>query len=281
MDFSTGEILFAFLLTLGAGLSTGIGSALAFFTNKTNKTFLSIALGFSAGVMIYLSFIEIFPEALESLEGATASSNGAYAITTAAFFGGIGITMLIDRFVPDVANPHELKDVEAMSGEEALEERRKYDEKSLMRMGVFTALAIALHNLPEGLATFIAALENPALGVSIAIAIAIHNIPEGIAVSVPIYYATGSRLKAFLYSFLSGLAEPLGAIFGFFILYNFMTPMTFGIVFSAVGGIMVYIALDELLPTAEKYGRHHLVIYGLIAGMAVMAFSLIILPSGF
>lgn len=278
MDFTTGELLFAFLLTLGAGLSTGIGSAIAFFTKKTNESFLSIALGFSAGVMIYLSFVEIFPEALESIEEASGGVN-AYLITTLAFFGGVGITMLIDRLVPDVANPHEIKSVEEM--EEASPEQIRQKEKALMRMGMFTALAIALHNFPEGLATFIAALENPALGVSIAIAIAIHNIPEGIAVSVPIFYATGSRKKAFAYSFLSGLAEPVGAVVGFFILFTILTPMTFGIVFAGVGGIMVYIALDELLPTAEKYGRHHLVIYGLIAGMALMAFSLIILPSGF
>ncbi len=284
MDFSTSEIVFAFLLTLGAGLSTGIGSALAFFTKKTNETFLSVALGFSAGVMIYLSFVEIFPEALKSLEATTSPSN-AYIITTAAFFGGVGITMLIDRMVPDIANPHEPKIVEDIEKEKTRRKKKRFNgtekEQSLLRMGLFTALAIALHNLPEGLATFIAALENPALGVSIAIAIAIHNIPEGVAVSVPIYYATGSRFKAFIFSFLSGLAEPLGAIIGFFILMNFMTPMMFGIIFSGVGGIMVYIALDELLPTAEKYGRHHLVIYGLIAGMAVMAFSLILLPSGF
>lgn len=275
MDFSTSTIIFAFLLTLFAGLSTGIGSAIAFFTKKTNETFLSVALGFSAGVMIYLSFVEIFPKAYESLSEAT--NQGAYLITTVAFFGGILITMLIDRVVPDIANPHELKDVEDMTLSE--EDKRLHEEKTLMRMGLFTALAIALHNFPEGLATFIAALENPALGISIAVAIAIHNIPEGIAVSVPIYYATGSRAKAFFYSFLSGLAEPLGALIGFFILMTFMNEFVFGIIFSAVGGVMVYIALDELLPTAEKYGRHHLVIYGLIAGMVLMAFSLIILPS--
>jgi len=124
-------------------------------------------------------------------------------------------------------------------------------------------------------------LENPALGIGIAIAIAIHNIPEGISVSIPIYYATGSRIKAFWYSFLSGLAQPVGALIGFFILSAFLTDMTFGIVFAAVGGIMVYIAFDELLPLAEKYGKHHVVIYGLIAGMGVMALSLILLEGSF
>lgn len=259
-------------------MSTAIGSALAFFVKKTNTAFLSIALGFSAGVMLYLSFVEIFPKALESLEKAISPSQ-AYLVATLSFFGGIALTALIDRIVPDVANPHEPKEVDAL--EHSPSPQQKKEAQALMRMGLFTALAITLHNFPEGIATFIAALENPALGISIAIAVAIHNIPEGIAVSVPIYYATGSRLKAFAYSALSGLAEPLGAIVGFFILSFFLNGTTFGIIFAGVGGIMVYIALDELLPTAEKYGEHHKVIYGLVAGMALMALSLILLPDFF
>jgi ZIP family zinc transporter len=272
-DYTTTTLLFAFMLTLGAGLSTGIGSAIAFFTRKTNAKFLSIALGFSAGVMIYLSFVEIFPKAQESL-AETMSESASYTFTTIAFFVGIFITMAIDRLVPDVANPHEARDVSDLR-EQDIDLSDKAHAKSLMRMGLFTALAIGIHNFPEGLATFMSALENPTLGISIAVAVAIHNIPEGVAVSVPIFYATGSRRKAFVYSFLSGISEPLGAILGFFILQSFMTDRTFGYIFAAVGGVMIYIALDELLPTAEKYGRHHLVIYGVISGMAIMALSLI------
>ena len=273
-DYSTTTLIFAFMLTLGAGLSTGIGSAIAFFTRKTNTKFLTIALGFSAGVMIYLSFVEIFPKAQESLSE-TMSESTSYALTTIAFFAGIFITLLIDRIVPDVANPHEARDVSELNDAE-VDLTHKDNAKSLMRMGLFTALAIGLHNFPEGLATFMSALEDPTLGASIAIAVAIHNIPEGVAVSVPIFYATGSRKKAFISSFLSGISEPIGAIAGFFLLQTFMTERTFGYIFAAVGGVMVYIALDELLPTAEKYGRHHLVIYGVISGMAIMALSLII-----
>lgn len=272
-DYSTATLLFAFLLTLGAGLSTGIGSAIAFFTKKTNATFLSVALGFSAGVMVYLSFVEIFPKAQASL-GETMSVSASYILTTIAFFAGIMITMLIDRLVPDVANPHEARDVSELKDKD-IDLSHQDHAKSLMRMGLFTALAIGIHNFPEGLATFMSALENPTLGISIAVAVAIHNIPEGVAVSVPIFYATGSRKKAFIYSFLSGISEPIGALLGFFILQTFMTERTFGYIFAAVGGVMIYIALDELLPTAEKYGRHHLVIYGVISGMAVMAVSLI------
>ena len=145
-----------------------------------------------------------------------------------------------------------------------------------MRMGLFTALAIAIHNFPEGLATFTAALTEPKLGIAIAVAIAIHNIPEGIAVSVPIYFATGDKKKAFWLSFLSGLAEPVGALIGYLILLPFMNELVFGILFAGVAGIMVFISLDELLPAAQKYGEHHLSIYGLIAGMIVMAVSLVL-----
>ncbi len=269
MEYGLNEILFAFSLTLFAGLSTAIGSAIAFFARKSNPSFLSWALGFSAGVMIYLSFVEIFPKAFESL--ASELSNGwAYSLTTLSFFGGIFFTGLIDRLVPQKLNPHEPKDYDDV------EEKEAKDRSQLLRMGLFTALAITLHNLPEGMATFFAALQEPILGVSLAIAIAIHNIPEGIAVSVPIYYATGSKKKAFFYSALSGLAEPVGALIGFFVLSFFLNDLLFGIIFAAVGGIMIYIALDELLPSAEKYGAHHKVIYGLILGMALMAVSLII-----
>ncbi|MFP4078759.1 MAG: zinc transporter ZupT [Candidatus Izemoplasmataceae bacterium] len=274
-DYSTFAITMAFLLTLGAGLSTGIGSAIAFFTKRSNATFLSVALGFSAGVMIYLSFVEIFPKAQESLAQSMGDFS-SYLWTTVAFFLGIFITMGIDRLVPDVANPHEARDVSEIQEKPTEEERKAHEIKTLKRMGLFTALAIGLHNFPEGLATFLSALEDPRLGISIAVAVAIHNIPEGIAVSVPIFYATGSRKKAFIYSFLSGMSEPVGALIGFFVLYSFLNDMTFGFVFAAVGGVMIYIALDELLPTAEKYGRHHLVIYGVISGMALMALSLVL-----
>lgn len=267
VDFNT--LVFAFLLTLFAGLSTGIGSGLAFFAKQTNTRFLSVALGFSAGVMIYVSMIEIFFKAKTVLVEEMGQRSG-YWTTVLAFFGGILFIAIIDKLIPSSENPHEIKRVEDLNSQ------LKIKNDKLMRMGLITALAIAIHNLPEGLATFTAALTDPNLGIAIAVAVAIHNIPEGIAVSVPIYYATASRKKAFWYSFGSGLAEPVGALIGFLILLPFLSPMVFGILFAAVAGIMVFISLDELLPTAEEFGEHHLSIYGLIAGMAVMAVSLLL-----
>lgn len=263
------NLLLALALTLFAGLSTGIGSAMALLSKKFSPKFLAVSLGFSAGVMIYVSMIDIFPKAKESLSLAFGDKQG-HLLTVIAFFAGIALIAIIDKLIPSYENPHEIKTMDKLS--DAPE-----NQKKLMRMGLFSALAIAIHNFPEGLATFMGSMTDPTLGISIAVAVAIHNIPEGIAVSVPIYYATKSRKKAFWYSFLSGLAEPVGAIIGYFILLHFFNDATFGMIFAGVAGIMVYISLDELLPTAEEYGEHHVAIGGLIAGMAVMATSLLLL----
>lgn len=269
-----GNVLLALGLTLFAGLATGLGALIAFFTSRTNKKFLSVALGFSAGVMIYVSLVEIFVKAKDSLVAATNETEG-YWLTVIGFFGGILFIALIDRFIPKKNNPHEVKTVEDVH--EAELGGHQIDEDKLMKMGVFTALAIAIHNFPEGIATFMSAIQDPNVGIAIAIAVAIHNIPEGIAVAIPIFFATGIRKKAFKLSFLSGLAEPLGAIVAYLILMPFLTDTMFGIIFAAVAGIMVFISLDELLPAAQKYDETHLSIYGLVAGMAVMALSLLLL----
>lgn len=271
MEFEV--VLIAFLLTLFAGLSTGIGSAIAFFTKKTNTVFLAGSLGFSAGVMIYVSFVEILPHGMDYISHSVDPKMGAL-YGTIAFFIGIMIAMIIDKLVPSAENPHEIKTVEDMQESDS---QSKDEKAKLYRLGVFSALAITIHNFPEGIATFVAALSDPALGISIAVAVAIHNIPEGIAVSVPIYYATDSKAKAFKFSFLSGLAEPLGALIAYLILMPFLNDFILGIVFSLVAGIMIFISIDELLPAAHRYGQHHVAIYGFIGGMALMAFSLIIL----
>ena len=196
------NLLLAFALTLFAGLATGIGSLLALFAKRTNTNFLSISLGFSAGVMIYVSFVEILVKARDSLTTAMGPIKGEW-YTIGAFFAGIGIAALIDRLVPCAENPHEMHEIEEL--DRTVYENQNRNRK-LMRTGLVSALAIAIHNFPEGLATFAATLQNPTLGISIAIAIAIHNIPEGIAVSVPVYYATGSKKKAFMYSFMEAVS---------------------------------------------------------------------------
>ena len=263
------NLVWAFSLTLLAGLATGVGSAAAFLARKTNTRLLAVALGFSAGVMVYVSFVEIFVKAKEPLVHELGLKAGSWA-TVAAFFGGILVIGLIDKLVPTFENPHEMHRIEEIrSGAVPADPR-------LLRMGVFSAIAIAIHNFPEGLATFTVAMRDPDLGLPIATAIAIHNIPEGIAVSIPVYYATGSRRRAFQLSFLSGLSEPLGALIGYFLIFPFMTDTLFGVLFAGVAGIMVYIAFDELLPAAREYGKHHLSIYGLIAGMLLMALSLLL-----
>ena len=253
------SVITAFLLTTLAGLSTGIGSCIAFVAKHTNKKFLSVSLGFSAGVMIYVSLVEILAKAKTSLAAELGERGGNWS-TILAFFGGMLVIAVIDKLIPSEENP----------------QKEKKKSGKLMRMGVFTALAIGIHNFPEGLATFVSALQEPSVALPIVVAIAIHNIPEGIAVSVPIYQAPGSKSKAFNYSFLSGLAEPLGALIGWLILLPIMNDIVYGVIFAGVAGIMVFISFDELLPAAQEYGEHHLSLYGLISGMGVMAVSLLL-----
>ncbi len=273
MDLSNAVL--ALLLTAFAGLSTGIGSAIAFFARSTNTKLLTVSLGFSAGVMIYISFVEIFAEAKIAFVERFGEFDGTlYTITS--FFGGMLLIALIDKFIPSYENPHEMHAVEEMN-----KAKKAVQSKKLYRMGVLTAVAVAVHNFPEGIATFMTVLHDPTVGIAIAVAVAIHNIPEGIAVSVPIYYSTGSRRKAFFYSFLSGLAEPLGALLAYFLLMPYLTQgnseAVMASTMAAVAGIMIFISLDELLPSAEEYGEHHWGIYGLIGGMVVMAISLLLL----
>ncbi len=261
------ELFWPFVLTLLAGLSTGIGSALAFFARPGGKGLLAFALGFSGGVMIYVSFVEILPQGSDLIARALGEA-GPWA-TVGAFFFGVVLIAVIDALVPTLDNPHDASLAEEMS--------TPAPERKLQRMGVLTALAIGIHNFPEGFATMVAAQQDLSVGISIAVAIALHNIPEGISVAVPIYYATGNRRRAFWLSFSSGLAEPVGALIGVLVLRPFVNDLVVGASLASVAGIMVFISLDQLIPNAKKYGREHHSVYGLIAGMAVMAVSLLLL----
>lgn len=261
------NVLFAFALTLAAGLATGLGGLIAILGGGRSKRFLATALGFSGGVMIYISLVEILPKAANSL-AREHSWEAASWMTAGGFFAGIALIAVIDRLVPDTLNPHELPG-------DLHEERSR--ERALLRMGTFTAVAIAVHNFPEGFATFVSGLQSPQIAIPIAVAIAIHNVPEGIAVAAPVHHATGSKRRALAFATLAGLAEPAGALIGFALLAPFITPTLFGFVFAAVAGIMVFISFDELLPTAQRSGHHHHAVYGLVAGMAVMAVSLLLM----
>jgi ZIP family zinc transporter len=298
------DVWYALGLTLFAGMATGIGSVIAFTAKRTNLRFLSVATGFSAGVMLYVSFVEIFFKGADALTARYGDRLGNW-INALSFFGGMLLIGIVDNLIPAAENPHEihpeeetkplhdpsapLPDFDAVARGNAegpgltVHDHSRHHGK-LMRMGLFTALAIGIHNFPEGLATFLAALHDPTLGMAIAVAIALHNIPEGISVSVPIFYATGNRRKAFLYSLLSGLAEPVGAVVAYVVLRFLVVGGTgaipiqvMGILFGVVAGIMVYISLDELLPTSRAYGKGHDSLLGLVTGMLVMAVSLLLM----
>lgn len=333
------QIGLAFGLTIIAGLSTSIGSLIAFLSKKPNRNFLSFTLGLSAGVMIFISLAEMLTSSIATLSQKYGDKN-AYLYGILTFFGGIALILIIDRFVPEASNPHETKvikdlgetfkeevpvnlnldengnEIEATDAANAQNENEecvcvthvkdlsprkqkrykklhkgaqidpdecvefgdckntKVKKRALLRSGLITALVIGIHNFPEGIATFVSGLQGIEVALPITIAIALHNIPEGISVSVPIYYATGSRKKAFFWSTLSGFAEPLGALFAYLILLPFFSTTMLGFLDAFVAGIMVFIALDELLPSAILTGKTHLPIYGIIAGMAIMALSL-------
>ncbi len=275
------DVVIALLMSLIAGLATGIGACAAFFAKSTNKKFLCGALGFSSGVMLYVAMIEIFGNAVSSATEYSGEAVGGW-IVIGSFFGGIILIAAIENLIPSIETQCKKRgdDGDRIAGSELINgaagDSVSAERSRLMRMGVVTALALAIHNFPEGLATFVSALNDPELAVPVVVAISIHNIPEGIAVSVPMYQATGSRVKAFIFSFLSGLAEPVGALLGWLILMPFMNELVFGIIFAVVAGIMVYIAIAELLPSAREYGSGGLTTFGVVIGMAVMAISIML-----
>ncbi|MCR6570950.1 zinc transporter ZupT [Campylobacter insulaenigrae] len=286
MEFTLEQILIAMILTILAGISTAVGSIIAFFSKNDNFRFLAFGLGFSSGVMIYISFMEILPSAFIDFRKYYNSSYGEL-LALLCFFGGIFFSAIIDRLIPKDINPHDPKDDlselkfcllsdkdKQISNNQSF---KKINVKALKRTGIFTALAIALHNFPEGFATFMATLDNISFGIAIAVAVAIHNIPEGIAVSLPIYYATNNKKKAFIYSTLSGIAEPIGAIAGAFLILPVMSELTLAITFAIIAAIMIFISFNELLPAAKAYDKGHDSLYGLVLGMAIMAISLILL----
>ena len=252
----------AFAICLFAGLSTALGGLIVALQRRPSERFLAASLGFSAGVMLYISLVELLPEGVDGLEEAGVAAAGVWG--PLAFFGGVLLIAVIDRFVPDEINPHEEPSPVAGSAR-------------MRKVGVMTAMAIAIHNFPEGFATFFVALQDMALALPLAVAIAIHNVPEGIAVAVPLREATGKKWRAAGWAALSGLAEPLGAIIGYLFLQPFLGPAALGVTFAAIAGIMVFVSLDNLLPTAIATGRHHSAVYGVVGGMAVMAVSLVLL----
>jgi len=249
------DVVKALLLTTVAGFSTVIGSLLGLIPKKLSDRFFSFVLGFTAGVMIGISFLELMPSAVEEI---------GFLKSNLLFVVGFGAMFLIDFLIPH----------EYIGQNDGIP---KQADQKLMKTGIFVALGIAIHNFPEGMATFYSALVDVRLGIAIAVAIAIHNIPEGLAVSAPIYKATGSKKKAFLWSFLSGIAEPAGALFTAAFLLPFLNAQVLGMVLAAIAGVMVFISIDELVPVSRSYGFEHLPVLGFIAGMIVMAASLLLI----
>jgi zinc transporter, ZIP family len=265
LDISSQHFLIALAVTTAAGLATGLGSLLVIFAKQPNARLLAFGLAFAAGAMVYVSLTEILDKSILAFTDAYGEQLG-FTWGTLAFLGGVLFIVTIDRLVP---NPHERLEVDDPYF-------REHNAGYVKRVGLLTAIAITAHNFPEGLATFFATLENPGVGLPLAFAIAIHNIPEGIAIAVPVYFATNNKTYAFLACLLSGLAEPLGALIGYALLRPFLSEPVFGTVFGLIAGVMVFLALDELLPAAKRYAKGHETVYGLVAGMAALALSLVL-----
>ena len=257
------------LMTFLAGFATVIGGFITFFVHKSNIKILSLGLGFSAGVMIFVSLTEILDTAQGLLQ--TYYPNRYHWLLFWGFIAGVVISKLIDEFIPDHVEEEDFQDECALADEQCKHKHR------IKRAGLLTAIAIAIHNFPEGLGTFLVSSQNLTLGASVAIAIALHNIPEGIAVALPIYHATGKKRKAIWYSFWTGITEPIGAIIGLCLMHWFFPEAFVGFLLIAVVGIMIYISFDTLLPLSHEYGDWHYAITGVMSGIIIIWASLLLL----
>lgn len=271
------NVLLSFGLTVLVGLTMGVGSIMSFIVSNTHKKLLAISLSFAAGIMIYVSFMEMLPEGIHLIEGYLGDKGNIIAISW--FFGGMFLSAIIEKLVHVFAGDYHDHHHGHSHDHDHEEDHHNHDHEQeevhhLSKLGIMSAVAIGVHNLPEGLALFTAGIKDIKLALPIAAAVIIHNIPLSIAISVPIYYSTGSKKKAFLYTTMVGLCQPLGAIIGYVLLSKHFNDLLFGILFSVVAGIMVFVSLDELLPASQKYEDHHISVYGAIAGMIVMAISL-------
>jgi len=326
----------AFALVIGAGASTGIGASVVFFprlVRLASRKTLASGLGFSAGVMSYVSFVEIFQKSVGGFEEAGFSDKSAYTYATLCFFAGVFFMTILGLVVHHLlaGNEHnasahgagksksdaakvpqhisgldnkddhndnappccqddpgtQLDRIQKMAdsvqgstdgNNDDVDEESDTEKKRLITMSLNTAVAIALHNFPEGLATFVAALDDPSVGAVLAIAIAIHNIPEGLCVAMPVYYGTGNRWQAFMWAVFSGISEPFAALVGWAILANSFSQTLYGVLFGLVAGMMIMISVKELLPTAHRYDPEDSVVtYAFILGMVIMALSLTLL----
>ena len=275
------NFVIAFVFATIAGLSTVIGGFVTFFIKGNSLKYLSFGLGLSAGVMLFISLVDLYPHSLEMIKEQIGNH---FAWLSILFFGlGMLTAVLIDYFVPDHlqtsmftkqigANETHTDSTDCVENENAVISIGK-----IKRAGIITAIVVAIHNLPEGLATFTMTTQNVMLGAGIVFAISIHNIPEGMAISIPVYQATHSKRKAFLYSFLSGMAEPIGGVVGYLIIKALFPDLCVGFLFALVAGIMTYISIDTLLPLSRDYDTGHYSVSGIVLGLLTMGTALIFL----
>ena len=264
-------MLLALLISLLAGLATTIGGVLVIQRKSLGREFLAVALAFAAGAMVLISFMQVLPLGITWMTQ-TYPRATAEALVFLAFFAGIVLVLVIDRLLPSSLNPSEIEGREgAMQSDDEARNTR------LLRSGLLVGLVLGLHNFPEGMATFFTTYQDPRVGITLAVAVAIHNVPEGIAVAAPVYAATGSRKKALGWATVSGLTEPIGALVAAALISWVVPESVLGLFYGLVAGMMVFLALDEMLQASWRYQTDkHQTIYGMVAGMATVAASLVL-----
>ena len=272
MRTSLNPMLLALLISLLAGLATSVGGLIAVREAIPRRSSLAVALAFAAGAMVLISLIQIVPLGIEYLQASGADGRSAQTVVWVSFFAGIGVVLAIDRVLPSSLNPNEME-----GAEDDITEYNTAVTRRIMRSGLLTALVLALHNLPEGMATFLTTYQDPRVGLTLAVAITIHNVPEGIAVAAPVYAATGSKRRALWWATASGMAEPFGGLLAAALVRWVLPDQFFGVFYGVVAGLMIFLALDELLPGSWRYQTDkHQTVNGILIGMAVMALSFVL-----
>lgn len=237
----------ALIITTIAGLSTVLGGCIVFFKIKNREKFISFCLSFSLSVMITISVIDLVPSSFIELNNSFSLLKSIF-ITILLFVVGAILVNILDRNI----------------------KVSKSKNSNLYKLGILNMIALMLHNFPEGIATFMTSYSDLSIGISLSLAIMMHNIPEGISIAVPLYYSTGKKGRGILYTFISALAEPLGAIVAFLFLKQYINMLTISYVLIIVAGIMITISINELFPEAIKYNESKQIKLGMLLGVVVI-----------
>lgn len=238
--------IYAFILSSLAGFSTLIGFLFIFVKKDLNRV-VSSALGFASGVMFTISIVDLLPNSYLLIIQKYSIIYSIFLSLT-GFLIGIILSSIVDKKIENKSN----------------------NSIKLYKLGLITMLVIIIHNIPEGIATYITTTNNSKLGIVLTLAIALHNIPEGISISIPIYYSTNSKFKSFIYTLISGISEPLGALICYLFLYKYISNTILGVIYACIAGMMINISINELYNEAKKYNKKNTILFVLIGSIIMI-----------